>query len=49
MGPPADGSNTGWYGMTMVDIRRIEAETKKSLDAERSKGEKKGHTQVADE
>ena len=45
MGP--HGESTGWYGMTMEDIRRIEAETKRKLDEERSKGEKRGHTQAA--
>jgi hypothetical protein len=48
MGPHGDGT-TGWFGMTMEDIRRIEAETKKRLDEERSKGEKRGHVQAAEE
>lgn len=49
MGPHGDKGSTGWYGMTMTDIRRIEAETKKALDAERSQGEKRGHVQAAEE
>lgn len=48
MGPHGD-SSTGWYGMTMADIRRIEAETKQALDQERSKGEKRGHVTAAEE
>ena len=48
MGPHGD-ETTGWFGMTMEDIRRIEAETKKRLDEERSKGEKRGHVQAAEE
>ena len=49
MGPHGDGGSTGWFGMTMTDIRRIEAETKRALDKERSQGEKRGHVQAAEE
>lgn len=49
MGPHGNQGSNGWYGMTMADIRRIEAETKKALDDEREKGEKRGHTQAAEE
>jgi len=45
----AHGESSGWYGMTMEDIRRIEAETKRKLDEERSKGEKRGHGQAIEE
>jgi len=31
-----------WHGLTMADIRALEEETKKKLDEERAKGEKKG-------
>lgn len=41
-GPHGEGT-TGWFGMTMDDIRRIEDETKARLDAERNKGELRGH------
>ena len=37
---------TGWYGMNMADIRRIEAETKALLDKERATGEKRGHEEA---
>lgn len=31
-----------WYGLTMQDIRALEAETAKELETERVTGEKKG-------
>jgi hypothetical protein len=34
--------------MTMDDIRRIEQETKDALDAERNKGDKRGHGALED-
>ena len=45
---PHGEKTTGWYGMTMDDIRRIEQETKDALDAERNKGDKRGHGALED-
>jgi len=41
-----DTQATGWYGMNMADIRRIEEETKAVLDKERATGEKRGHEEA---
>lgn len=41
-----DTTATGWYGMNMADIRRIEEETKAVLDKERATGEKRGHEEA---
>lgn len=49
MGPHKSINNTtatGWYGMNMADIRRIEEETKAVLDKERATGEKRGHEEA---
>jgi len=41
-----DTTASGWYGMNMADIRRIEEETKAVLDKERATGEKRGHEEA---
>lgn len=44
-----DTTATGWYGMNMADIRRIEEETKAVLDKERATGEKRGHEEAKEQ
>ena len=44
-----DTTASGWYGMNMADIRRIEEETKAVLDKERATGEKRGHEEAKEQ
>jgi len=41
-----DSTASGWYGMNMGDIRRIEEETRAVLDKERATGQKRGHEEA---